>query len=214
MALPVIFSQSLAAGAATNIAASQSPVAGAILLNGAAVVGGVAVLDAQRRVIITSGSDDTGITFTVKGTNGAGSAIQQTIAGANGGAAATDLDFKTVTSVTHTGSVAGTVTVGTNGVGSSLWQILNWNTAPFGLGFQVELRSGAANYTVQYTYDDPNNLIAGLSYPLAFDDATVAAKAATFAGSTIVPVTAVRLLTNSGTGTLWFRMLQTGLASP
>ena len=106
MALPVIFSQALAAASATNIAASQSPAAGVITLNGSAVTGGVAVLDAQRRVIVTSGSDDTGITFTVKGTNGAGSQIQETIAGASGAAAATNLDFKTVTSVTHTGSVA------------------------------------------------------------------------------------------------------------
>lgn len=213
MGLPIIFSQTLAAASATNIAASQSPGAGAITLNGSAATGGVATLDTQRRVIVTSGGNDTGITFTVSGTNQSGAPISETIAGASG-VAQTNLDFKTVTSVTHTGSVASTVTVGTNGVGSSPWQIVNWNTDPNNIGFQVELRSGAANFSVQYTLDDPNNLLTGLGYPLPINHPTVASQTATIDATFSTPIIAMRLLTNSGTGTLWCRLLQAGISSP
>lgn len=213
MGQPIIFSQTLVTASANNIALSQSPGTGAITLNGATVTGGVATLDTQRRVLITSGASDAGITFTVKGTNQSGAPITDTFAG-GAVTAQSNLDFKTVTGVTHSGSVASTITIGTNGVGSSPWQILNWNPATFNFGFEVELRSGAANFTVEYTYDDPNNLVTGLGYPLPFPDGTVAAKSATIVGSTTVPVLATRLTTNSGTGTLWFRGIQTGLGTP
>lgn len=215
MSQPIIFTRTLStAAAATNIAASQSPGAGAIALNGSAVSGGVASLGAQRRVIVTSGGNDLGITFTVTGTNDSGAPITDTFAGASGGAAQSNLDFATVTKVTHTGSIASTVTVGTNGVGSSLWQILNRNVTPFSLGLDVELVSGSANFTIEYCMDDPNVLITGVSFPLPIADPTIAAKSATTFGSSSVPVFAFRLTTNSGTGALRCRAIQAGLASP
>lgn len=218
MGLPIVFSRTLAASNATAVAASQSPGAGVIALNTTTVV-----LDTQRRVIVTSGGNDTGINFTVVGTNQAGNPITDTFAGTNGTAtpAQSNLDFLTVTGVQHSGSVASTVTVGTNGVGSSLWQIINWNADPQSLGFVVELRSGAANFTLQYTFDDPNILpgtgglnAAGLAFPLALNLATVTNSTATVDSAFSTPILAFRLLTNSGTGTLVFRGLQAGLGSP
>ena len=221
MGLPNVFTQVLAAAVANNVSASQSPAAGAILINGSAATGGVATLDTQRRVIITSGGNDTGITFTVNGTNGAGFAISDTFAGASGAAAQSNLDFKTVTSVTHTGSVAGTITIGTNTVGSSLWNITNWNADPENIGFVVELRSGTATFSVQYTFDDPNILpgsgglnAAGLAFPLALNHPVVTNSTATIDSTFSTPVLAYRLLTNSGTGTLVFRGFQVGLGTP
>src|SRR5258707_915484 len=114
MAIPFQATLALAVASATNIAASQSPAAGAIVLNGSAVTSGVATLDAARRVIVTSGGNDSAITFTVVGTNRGGNPLSETITGGNIAAASTTQDFKTVSSVTHTGTVAGTVTVGTN----------------------------------------------------------------------------------------------------
>src|SRR5580704_10734052 len=103
MGLPNIFTQSLATASANNVALSQSPGAGAITLNGSTVSGGVATLDIQRRVIITSGGNDTGINFTVTGTNSAGFPISDTFAGANVGAAQSNLDFLTVTKIVQSG---------------------------------------------------------------------------------------------------------------
>ncbi len=283
MSLSFVFTKALAASSANNIALSQSPGSGAILLNGstanylstttttataaggtvlkltattnvvvgqsvtdstAAViptgtvvtgvssssvtlsrpVGGVGVgsgdtivfagtatLDSQRRVLLTSGGNDSGINFTVSGTNDDGNAISDTFAGANGSTAQSNLDFKTVTSITASGAVAGTLIAGTNGVGSSPWKVLDRYKYPFEFSFSVELVSGAANFTVQYTYDDPNNLPSGVSFPLPFSDAGIQAATATSDGAIgPMPVSAVRLLINSGTGTLRFRGQQAG----
>ena len=292
MAVPIVFNKTMAAASAANIAASQSPGAGAILLNGTAsnrlsttttagsavgsvnlaltsitgVVVGQAVTDSTaaalatgtvviaitaagvtiwppvggagvgsgdtivfagtatidtatatntaigRRVIVTSGGNDSGITFTVTGTNASGAVISDTFAGANAGAAQSNLDFVTVTNVTHTGSVATTVTVGTNGVGSSPWVPLNWHaTSVMNEGFAVELVSGSANFTVQHTYDDPNNLQAGATFPIAVNNASVANAAATADGSYTFPIAAIRLLVNSGSGQLRMRVLQSSI---
>ncbi len=221
MGQPIIFTRTMAAAAANNVSLSQSPGAGAILINGSAATGGVATLDVQRRIILTSGGNDTGIKFTVNGTNQSGAPISDTFAGVSGGAAQSNLDFLTVSSITHTGSVATTLTVGTNGVGSSPWQILNWNQYPMDLTVSVELRTGAANFTIEHTYDDPNILpgtgglnASGLAYALPWPDATVNGASATIETSYQIPILAFRLTTNSGTGTLVVRAIQSGLGSP
>lgn len=214
MGLPIVITQTLAAASANNISASQSPGAGAILINGSAASGGVATLDIQRRVLVTSGGSDAGITFTVKGTNQAGNPISDTFAG-GAVTAQSNLDFKTVTSVTHTGSVASTITIGTSAVGSSLWQITNWNVNPY-YGFYIESRSGTATFALEYTYDDPNILpmtgglnAAGLAFPTPTTLTTAIGTA-----SLTVPFVAWRLTTNTGTGTMVVRGMESGLGTP
>lgn len=142
---------------AVNIAASQSPGAGAITLVSTSGAGitvlataftafpaistipvGTLVLEGNpvyqkfgirdrtwfydqasclmRNVRITSGGNDSGITFTVLGYDYYGYPMTATVTGANIGVASTTKTFKWVTSVTHTGSVAGTVTIGTGDV--------------------------------------------------------------------------------------------------
>lgn len=142
---------------AVNIAASQSPGAGAITLVSATGAGitvlatgfmawpsvniiptGALALDGNpvyqkfgvrdrswfydqagslaRNVRITSGGNDTGITFTVNGFDYYGYPMTENITGASAGVASGKKAFKWVTSVTHTGSVATTVTIGTGDV--------------------------------------------------------------------------------------------------
>ncbi len=213
MGQPNVITRTLAALNATTVAASQSPGAGAITR-----VSTTVILDTQRRLSFVSGGDDSGITFTITGTNQAGFPISETLTGGNTTTYQSNLDFKTVTNITHSGSVAGTLTVGTNAVGSSLWQIVNWNSNPCNVGYVVELRSGAASFTMDYTLDDPNILpgtgglnAAGLAYPLATASASAAV---TTTGSFTSPIVAWRLTTLTGTGTLVVRALQSGLGSP
>lgn len=66
-----------------------------------------------RCVSLTSGGNDTGINFTVNGYDIYGYPMTQTLAGGSGAAVATTKAFKFITSVTHTGSVATTLTIGT-----------------------------------------------------------------------------------------------------
>lgn len=141
--------------AATNIAASQSPGAGAITLvsssgagitvntsitradTGATVTGLLAIDTAMagtsfsqnasvqmwdptkaisRNVRIVSGGNDSGITFTASGYDLYGFPMTETITGANAGTASGAKAFKYISGVTHTGTVAGTVTIGTGDV--------------------------------------------------------------------------------------------------
>lgn len=197
---------------ATTVTLSK-PIGGAGVGSGDTIVfAGTATLDTQRRVIITSGGVDTGITFTINGAGDNGVPISDTITGASGGAVQSNLDFLTVTSVTHTGSVAGTVTVGTNGVGSTPWFPLNWHAQPFNVELSGQVISGAANWGFQYTYQDPNNLPSAVSYPQPIAHPTLNNQSGFLDGPLNDPVAAVRLIINSGTGTVLGTIMEAGLS--
>src|SRR6185437_8220952 len=152
--LPIRLSKSLTAASANAIALSQSLAsAGNLTLNGASASGGVATLDTQRRVLVTSAGNDSGITFTVTGASESGTPISQTLTGANAGTAVTTLDFLTVTQVSVSGATASTVTVGTNTVGSTPWKMQAWELASQNLQFSTTV-SGTINYSIEVTPDD------------------------------------------------------------
>ena len=58
----------LAAAAANNICLTQTPTA-AFTLNGALVVGGIAILDVPRRVLVTTTGNESAKTITIIGTD-------------------------------------------------------------------------------------------------------------------------------------------------
>lgn len=181
---------------------------------GAVTVGhsGTATLDVARRVIITSGGNDSGVTFTLAGTDRNNNAITETITGANAGAAASVLDYLTVTSIKTSAAAAGTLTVGTNGVAGSQWIRFDDLAANAQIAFQNTV-SGSANYTVQQTLEDPNRItnqtvtptyqwspatVTWLNHP---DAALVAATTTTQGNYAYAPVYA-RVVLNSGTGSV------------
>ncbi len=209
----VIVPGTVVLGTTATTATLSKPIGGAGVGNGDTIVfAGTATLDTERRVIITSGGNDTGITFTVNGAANNGVPISDTFAGANGAAAQSNLDFKTVTSITHTGSVAGTVTVGTNGVGSTPWFPLNWHAQPFNVEISGQVISGSANWGFQYTYQDPNNLPAAVAFPQPLAHPTLSNQSAQADGSINDPVAAVRLIINSGTGTVLGTIIEAGIS--
>jgi hypothetical protein len=88
----------------------------------------------SRALSVTSGGTDTGITFTINGFDVYGFPLSETRTGAAAGAALFNKAFKYVQSVTHTGSVNTTVSVGTRDVfgfpmRSDVWgdQWIVWN---------------------------------------------------------------------------------------
>lgn len=202
----------LASASANNIALSQTTAGAANLtLNGSTVSGGVATLDKPRQVIVTSGGNDLGITFTITGTTFAGQTVSETITGASGGASATNTDFLTITQIRASGatSVSG-VTVGTNGVAGSRWiRMDSWANSQSVIQIDV---SGTVNYSLQVTMDDPNDpvnpvSVANVKWLNSNDTNVVSASAAKFSNFDWTP-TWVRLLLNSGTGTATVRLAQ------
>lgn len=143
---------------AANIAASQSPAAGAITLAAAAGVTAVVVngvtryrMDMPRALQIVSGGNDTGINFTINGYNIYGDPLQETQAGANAGAKNFNKAFYEVVSVTHTGSVATTVTVGTRDVIGLPYRCDLWEQLE--LFFNGALLTASTGFTAAVTTD-------------------------------------------------------------
>jgi hypothetical protein len=208
----------LTAASANNIALSQTPgAAGSLTLNGSTVVSGTAVLDHPRRVLITTG--DTTHTFTVTGTNASGMPISEVV-GPITASAFTAQDFLTVTSVTINAAATAAVTVGTNGVASSAWVFLDSWALPM-TSIQCDI-SGTVNYTVQATLDEPNSPTnpvapAAVTWVNSPDTAAVGAVVAIqtsyggFAAYAAMSPTYVRILLNSGTGTVTATVIQAGV---
>ena len=83
-----------------------------LVIGGALASGGAVTFDSHRNVTITSGGNDSGITFTVTGTDASGAAQTESITGGNAGIATGSKIFATVTQIAAVGDPAGTVIAG------------------------------------------------------------------------------------------------------
>lgn len=198
---------SLVASVATGIATSQAGTAGTKLtLNGSLVTAGVATLDsggAARRVIITPAGNEITNTFTIVGTDRYGRPQTEALVGVNNPTVAQSTkDFLTVTSITPTNNTAANVTAGTNGVGSSAPMVVDW--VPNGNLMKCStLVTGTVNYTIQEAADDfAPAWDLTVNNPNWFPDSTFNASTTTQTGTLDGPFTLVRILINSGTGTV------------
>ena len=143
---------------------------------GAVTVGhsGTSTLDTARRIIITSGGDDSGITFALVGTDWAGNVISETVTGTASSIASSVLDYLTVTSVKTSGAAASTVKVGTNGVAGSPWVRFDDFAANAQVAIQCTV-SGTANYTVP-AHNKPLDPAAMKEWKARYSDHRAAAK--------------------------------------
>lgn len=227
MSNPSVVQLQLAALVANGVSLAQTPAAsGALLLNGSLVTSGVAKFDVARRVAVASTGNDAGVIFTISGTTRDGFAQTDTVTGLNISSGYTLLDFLTVTRVTSSAATAGSITVGTNGVGSSPWVMDNYLATVWALAVAVSIVSGSVTYTVEHTYDDPNaqppSLVltpqqfslepTGYTPPLAWPDGTLTGKntngETNFSGQ---PIMAHRLTITAGTGKAVMQSIQAGI---
>lgn len=194
------------------IGAPQNPANLAdLLINGAAATGGVATLDASRKIVIISAADDSLINFTIYGTNENGIAISEVLAGANIGTATSVLYYKTITRIASSGN-PGSLTVGTSDLAVTDWIQVDHRMNPFLVGFRVSLSSGAAlTYSVEHTLDniqDISVIQAGVEVGI---NATVATETTEQEGNYVLPIRALRLATSAFTsGTATITVMQAG----
>ena len=85
-----------------------------LTIEGALASGGSCTFDSGRVVTILSAGDDSGISFTVTGTDVNGDSQTESITGANAGTATGAKYFKTVTAIAAVGDPAGNVSAGVN----------------------------------------------------------------------------------------------------
>lgn len=95
--------------------------------------------------------------------------------------------------------------VSKTGVGSSSALVMNTNISPFNVGFGVVV-TGTVNYTVQHTFDNP-----AVGFTTWFSHPTVASQAANADGNYAFPVTGIKVLVNSGSGTATLNLIQAGI---
>lgn len=217
--LPIQVGVQLAASSATAIAAAQTlGSATNFNLNGSAVVNGVAVFAAPRRVLFTFAANETGHNFTVVGFGHGGQALTETVAGTTAGTVQTNNDFGSVTSARSSVATTGNVSIGTNGVGSSRWVYLSPHMTPTNVRIAC-LVAGTVNYTIQYAYQDPAGDPAAFPIapvtPTTFDDSLLTGFTAN--GVTTItdgPPVCARVTVNSGTGTVTMILTQAGISGP
>ncbi len=199
-----------------NISVSQSPgAAGNLTITGDLASAGVATMDAPRRVLITSGGDDSANTFIVTGTGSNGLLLSESILGSNAGSVYTNHDFATVTSVHISAASGGTVTVGTNGVGSSIPVIMDTIVNPAVYGAAVII-TGTVNYSIEMSYDDfapawDLNANTPTWFPVAPE---FSSQSSTKNGTIQGPCTMIRLTVNSGAGTASLKLIKPLIAGP
>ena len=99
-----------------GISASAQVANNAALVIGGALAdsGAVTLAGSGRKLVVVSGGDDSGISFTIVGTDVNGSALTESLTGVDSGTATSSNYFKTITSITAVGDPAGTVTAGTS----------------------------------------------------------------------------------------------------
>jgi hypothetical protein len=230
MSLPIVVQYSVSTTSSTtaiSLASASTSVTGLFPLNGtygtSSFFGSGVIGTTQQRVTITSGGNDTAIYFHIVGLNQAGFTVQEFLLGGNSGSTVqSNLDYRTVISIQPSGSstqqtlgtTASTVSAGINGVGSTLWFIQNWHATPTNIEVSGVIQSGLVTWSAQYTYDDPNNLAAGVTFPQPITHPTLNNISSTLDGPINDPVTGVRFLISSGTGTLRGTIIQAGLGSP
>ena len=216
-----VVTKALVAAVSNGIAHSQSLAAAGPLV----LVSNPVVLDSQRRVILTSAADDSALTWTVIGTDDNGNLIKDSFLGANTPTVVqSNIDFKTVISISSDRATAGAVIAGTNGVGSSPWQLFSDTIATPNLSINYQLISGSQNATVEYTYDgilpDPTTPKSAIALgpnspnPQVIPHPVLQAMAASKDGIINWAITGWRLTINSGTGVGQMTSRQAGLASP
>ena len=150
--------------------------------------------------------------FTIVGTSASGNLQTETLLGPDTTSVYTNLDFKTVTSVTSDATVTGNIIVGTNGIASSPWVMFD----PFAFP-QISLQCdavGTVNYTVQQTLDDPNSTTnpTPAADVVWFDNpnADLVAESVSRQGSYAIAPLYVKVTLNSGDGSVKGTFIQFG----
>lgn len=204
----------LDAADADGICASQTPAAGGeqlLTIDGAFASGGVATLDVERKILITSAADDSARTFTITGTTFFGHVITFTVAGPNTASVSFE-NLKIITEVKVDANTAGAITVGTNEEASSAWIVGDINRNPFNGTFEVQYPTGAvATVDLEFTnreHPDFQNVTAQEVQSVSSGITTAAN------GLIASPASGLRITTTAYTsGTITLSFTQAGMES-
>jgi hypothetical protein len=184
---------------ADGIAASQTPSgAGDFTLDGALTSGGTytSADGAARNVSFTSGSVETGDTYTITGTDADGNAQTEAVTGPNATTVYSTKYFLTVTQIATDGAATGAITIGVGEDLSSKTVVLNRHASTGALlHFDV---TGTINVTVQVGGFRPADFANQGAMPwMDSQDTDLVGATANAIGNLDTHSTACRVLVNS-----------------
>lgn len=185
---------------ATNaLALSQTPGgAGALTLNGTLTSGGALSLATAHQLNVTSAANISAVTFTFTGTDADGFAQTEVVTGPNIATVSTTKYYKTISSVTVSGAPGAALTAGVadRAISATIPMAGRYQNDSV-VGVQIDV-SGTVSVTVQQTMQ-----------AIAFDAApflkswkdhdTLVAVTADITHNYIIPISAMRFITNSYT---------------
>ena len=124
----------------------------ALTIGGALASGGSVTNASGRQVTILSAGNDSSKSFTVVGTDVNGSALTESVTGANAGTATSSGYFKTITSITAVGNPAGNVSAGINNnalgvVFAGRCRLQGFSTVSGGTAGTINIRNESATGT-------------------------------------------------------------------
>jgi len=150
--IPVIISDEVALDADGISTAASVGNNAALTIGGALASGGSVTNASGRQVTILSAGNDSGISFTVVGTDVNGSALSETVTGANAGTATSSGYFKTITGITAVGNPAGNVSAGINNnalgvIFAGRCRLQGFSTVSGGSAGTINIRNASATGT-------------------------------------------------------------------
>lgn len=168
----------------------------ALSIAGALASGGAWTGDYARQLVITSVGNDSGITFTLVGTDADGWSQTEVVTGPNATAVETTGYFATISSITTSGATADAVDVGTVDEASSRTIMLD-SRSDVAATISVDV-TGTINYTVQETFDRVGLAQQSPTQNVTWQAITAfSAKTADVTSSATMGATAIRVLVNS-----------------
>lgn len=208
---PITITQALAAADVDSVALVQTLAgAGPLDFTGAAyVTAGLATFPQPQKVSLTSTGNLSAINFTIVGTDYRGVSVSEVRAGPNNNTVNSVNTYATVVSITASAVVATAVSAGNAAAGASAIVPLDQYISPFDVSLFVDI-TGTENVTIQYTGGDIWNT-SNLDSLVWTNHSDLSAIAADAVGTLISPVSAVRQMVNSGTGSSSLRVVQAGI---
>ncbi len=195
-----VLSVGVQAASINNISLSQSKLgAGNLLLNGSTA----GILNYASQVKLIFAGDESGHNFTITGTNADGSSISEVIAGTTAGTVTSVNNYLTVTQIAVSAATTSTLTVGTNAVGNSATFIADKFINPAIISVDLAV-TGTINFSVQVSGKDlsPAWDVASGSVTWQAPSAGLTSQSASLFGTIQGPITMLRILQNSGTGSV------------
>jgi len=178
-------------------------------------VNGYVSFSTPQHVAQYSAGNDTGDTYTVYGEDRYGNEVTDAITGASAGTSTTqDQNFSWVDRIASSGTSAGAVESGVDGLCESGWLLLNYRGPDFNVGIGCDISSGASlTYAMQHTFS--NILASGFAEndAVVLTHDTITGQTGSSDGNYTSPPAAVRLaLTAHSSGSVNGRVIQAGRA--